>query len=402
MVLAGGEGKRLLPLTRDRSKPAVPFGGHYRLIDFALSNLVNGGYRRIVVLTQYKSHSLNVHLSRTWRMSTLLGNYVTSVPAQMRVGQRWFLGSADAIYQNLNIVADEQPDYIFVFGADHIYRMDPSQMLQAHIESGAGATVAGIRVPRSEASAFGVIELEGRTNRVARFWEKPLDPPGTLDDPDTVLASMGNYVFTSEALLDQLAEDAGDDASRHDVGGDLIPKLVEKGMVNCYDFTLNEVSGVGQKERGYWRDVGTLDSYFEAHMDLVSAEPTFSLYNDEWPIYTSMRTSAPAKFVAVAQYGSGQVADSIVSNGVIISGAYVTRTVASPGVRIEPGATVEGAILLDDVRVGEGAVLNNVIIDKNVEIPPGAKIGVDPEEDFRRFTVSEGGVVAIPKGHVIE
>ncbi|MFP3915542.1 MAG: glucose-1-phosphate adenylyltransferase [Actinomycetota bacterium] len=402
MVLAGGEGKRLLPLTRDRAKPAVPFGGQYRLIDFALSNLVNGGYRRIVVLTQYKSHSLNVHLARTWRMSTLLGNYVTSVPAQMRVGQRWFLGSADAIYQNLNIVADEQPDYIFVFGADHIYRMDPSQMLQAHIESGAGATVAAIRVPRAEASSFGVIELETRSARVARFWEKPLDPPPTPDDPQASLASMGNYVFTTEALLEILEEDAHDDGSRHDVGGDLLPKLVQKGMANCYDFDLNEVPGIEEQERGYWRDVGTLDSYFEAHMDLVSAVPTFSLYNDDWPIYTSVRTSPPAKFVAVAGHAAGHVADSIVSNGVIVSGAHVTRTVASPGVRIEAGAVIDGAILLDDVRVGEGAVLRNVIVDKNVEIPPGAEIGGDPERDASHFTLSDGGVVAIPKGQPLD
>lgn len=401
MVLAGGEGKRLMPLTRDRAKPAVPFGGHYRLIDFALSNLVNAGYRRIVVLTQYKSHSLNVHLSLTWRMSTLLGNYVTSVPAQMRVGQRWFMGSADAIFQNLNIVSDEQPDYIFVFGADHIYRMDPAQMLQAHIESGAGATVAGIRVPRKEASAFGIIELDGNSNRITRFWEKPVDPPATPDDPYTSLASMGNYVFTTEALLEQVLEDADDDESRHDVGGNLIPKLVAKGVVDCYDFDRNEVPGLGSRERGYWRDVGTLDSYFEAHMDLVSADPVFSLYNDSWPIYTQMQTNAPAKIVAVAEHGPGEVADSVLSNGVILSGAYVRRTVASPGVRVEPGAVVDGAILMDNVKIGAGAILQNVIIDKNVVVPPGTKIGVDPEKDAGQFTISDGGVVAVPKGHVI-
>lgn len=401
MVLAGGEGKRLLPLTRDRAKPAVPFGGHYRLIDFALSNLVNGGHRHIVVLTQYKSHSLNVHLSRTWRMSTLLGNYVTSVPAQMRAGQRWFLGSADAIFQNLNIVSDEQPDYIFVFGADHIYRMDPSQMLQAHIESGAGATVAGIRVPREEATAFGVIELAQNSNRIHRFWEKPEDPPATPDDPDVALASMGNYVFTTEALLDQVLEDADDDGSRHDVGGDLIPKMVDKGLVNCYDFSLNEVPGIGERERGYWRDVGTLDSYFEAHMDLVSAEPVFSLYNDDWPIYTSDRTSPPAKIVAVAEHGAGEVSDSLLSNGVIVSGGYVRRTVASPGVRIEPGAVVDGAILMDDVVVGAGAVLRNVVIDKNVEIPPGTELGVDHHKDAERFVVSDGGIVAVAKSQIV-
>ncbi len=401
MVLAGGEGKRLMPLTRDRAKPAVPFGGHYRLIDFALSNLVNAGFRRIVVLTQYKSHSLNVHLSRTWRMSTLLGNYVTSVPAQMRMGQRWFLGSADAIFQNLNIINDEQPDYIFVFGADHIYRMDPAQMLEAHLESGAGATVAGIRGPRQEATAFGVIELEGSGTRIARFWEKPADPPPTPDDPNQALASMGNYVFTTEVLIDQLRADAEDETSRHDVGGDIIPKLVDKGLVHCYDFTTNVVPGVGERERGYWRDVGTLDSYFDAHMDLVSADPVFSLYNDDWPIYTSMGTAAPAKIVAVAEHGAGQLADSILSNGVIISGAYVTRTVASPGVRIEAGAVVDRAILLDDVHIGAGAEVRNAIIDKNVVIPPGYKVGVDPESDAERFTVSEGGVVAIAKGEVV-
>ncbi|HSJ33497.1 MAG TPA: glucose-1-phosphate adenylyltransferase [Acidimicrobiia bacterium] len=401
MVLAGGEGKRLMPLTQERAKPAVPFGGHYRLIDFALSNLVNAGYRRIVVLTQYKSHSLNVHLSLTWRMSTLLGNYVTSVPAQMRVGQRWFLGSADAIYQNLNIVSDEQPDYIFVFGADHIYRMDPSQMLEAHIESGAGATVAAIRVPRSEGSAFGIIQMEEGTSRIARFWEKPEDPPALPGDPEVSLASMGNYVFTTEALLDQVRSDAGDDDSRHDVGGDLIPSLVEKGIVHCYDFTHNVVPGLGPRERGYWRDVGTIDSYFEAHMDLVSAEPIFSLYNDEWPIFTQMRTSAPAKIVAVADHGAGGVADSVLSNGVILSGAYVRRTVASPGVRIAPGASVDGAILLDDVKVGAGAVLRNVIVDKNVVIPPGYEIGVDHARDAERFMISEGGVVAVAKNQVI-
>lgn len=401
MVLAGGEGKRLMPLTRDRAKPAVPFGGKYRLIDFALSNLVNANHRRIVVLTQYKSHSLNVHLSRTWRMSTLLGNYVTSVPAQMRVGQRWFLGSADAIFQNLNILSDEQPDYIFVFGADHIYRMDPNQMLMAHIESGAGATVAGIRVPRAEATSFGVIELEGRSNRIARFWEKPADPPATPDDPDVSLASMGNYVFTTEALIQQVLDDAGDDSSRHDVGGNLIPQLVDKGMVHCYDFTQNEVPGVEERERGYWRDVGTLDSYFEAQMDLVSAEPIFSLYNDDWPIHTWSRTAPPAKIVAVAHHGAGEVADCLLSDGVIVSGAYVRRTVASTGVRIEPGAVVDGAILMDDVRVGAGAILRNVIVDKNVEIPPGFQVGVDPAEDAERYTVSPGGVVAVAKGTAV-
>ncbi|MDP3984967.1 MAG: glucose-1-phosphate adenylyltransferase, partial [Acidimicrobiia bacterium] len=345
MVLAGGEGKRLMPLTRDRAKPAVPFGGHYRLIDFALSNLVNGGQRKIVVLTQYKSHSLNVHIARTWRMSTLLGNYVTSVPAQMRLGQRWFLGSADAIYQNLNLVDDSNPDYLFVFGADHIYRMDPMQMLEHHIESGAGVTVAGIRVPLDQAYQFGVIE-KGTTSRIDAFREKPTDAKPIPEDPTSALVSMGNYVFTTKVLLDQLTLDAEDEASRHDLGGNLIPRIVEAGEANVYDFIHNEVPGVNDREHGYWRDVGTLDSYHEAHMELVATEPIFNLYNDAWPIFTAGHNQPPAKVVAVEKHGPGQVADSILSNGVILSGAYVRNSVLSPGVRVAPGAVVESSILL--------------------------------------------------------
>jgi len=400
MVLAGGEGKRLMPLTRDRAKPAVPFGGHYRLIDFALSNLVNGGQRRIVVLTQYKSHSLNVHLSRTWRMSTLLGNYVTSVPAQMRLGQRWFLGSADAIYQNLNLVEDASPDYLFVFGADHIYRMDPEQMLRQHIESGAGVTVAGIRVPIDQAYQFGVIE-KGSSNRIERFREKPSDPQPVPDDPGSVLASMGNYVFTTKVLLDQLAADADDEGSRHDIGGNLLPRMVDSGFAEVYDFTHNEVPGVSDRERGYWRDVGTLDSYFDAHMDLTATEPIFNLYNEQWPIFTASTTAPPAKVVAVAEHGAGQVADSILSNGVILSGAYVRNSVLSPNVRVDPGAIVEDSILLEDVHIGKDAVVRRTVIDKNVTVPPRSHIGVDPDRDRERFEVSPGGIVAIAKGEII-
>jgi glucose-1-phosphate adenylyltransferase len=397
MVLAGGEGKRLMPLTRDRAKPAVPFGGHYRLIDFALSNLVNGGQRKIVVLTQYKSHSLNVHVSRTWRMSTLLGNYVTSVPAQMRLGQRWFLGSADAIYQNLNLVDDSNPDYLFVFGADHIYRMDPAQMLEQHIESGNGVTVAGIRVPIDQAYQFGVIE-KGASNRIERFREKPSDAQPLSDDPGSVLASMGNYVFTTKVLLDQLAADADDEGSRHDIGGNLLPQMVDLGLADVYDFTNNQVPGVSDRERGYWRDVGTLDSYFDAHMDLTATEPIFNLYNEQWPIFTASTTAPPAKVVAVAEHGAGQVADSILSNGVILSGAYVRNSVLSPNVRVDPGAIVEDSILLDDVHIGTESVVRRAIIDKNVAVPPRSRIGVDPERDKERFEVSPGGIVAIAKG----
>lgn len=400
MVLAGGEGKRLLPLTSERAKPAVPFGGKYRLIDFALSNLVNGGYRRLVVLTQYKSHSLNVHLSRTWRMSTLLGNYVTSVPAQMRMGKRWFVGSADALLQNINIIHDERPSHIFVFGADHIYRMDPRQMLEAHVESGAGVTVAGIRVPVKEATAFGVIEQAEGSTRIERFWEKPAEPPSTPDDPSVAFASMGNYIFETETLVDLLREDAENDDSRHDVGGDLIPALVDRGEAHVYDFTANEVPGVTEREHAYWRDVGTLDSFFEAHMDLVSVDPVFNLYNRDWPIYTSDLTAPPAKVVAVAEHGAGALTDSILSNGVVISGGYVHHSVLSPWVRVEPGARVEDCVLLEDVDISAGAQVRNAIVDKHVVVPPGFRIGHDPEEDRANgLTVSDSGIVAVPKNH---
>ena len=285
MVLAGGEGKRLFPLTADRAKPAVPFGGHYRLIDFALSNLANGGFLRIVVLTQYKSHSLDLHISRTWRLSTLLSDYVTPVPAQMRVGPRWFAGSADAIFQNLNLIGDERPDYTLVFGADHIYRMDPSQMLEQHIATGAGVTVAAIRVPADQSREFGVVELGGDT-RIAEFKEKPEEVTGLADAPDQVLASMGNYIFTTKTLVEAVVADEADQSSVHDVGGSIIPMLVGQGTAHCYDFSHNEVPGATERDKAYWRDVGTLDSYYDAHMDMVSVHPVFNLYNMQWPIHT--------------------------------------------------------------------------------------------------------------------
>jgi len=399
MVLAGGSGNRLLPLTRDRAKPAVPFGGHYRLIDFALSNLVNAGYRRIVVLTQYKSHSLNLHLSLTWRMSTLLGNYVTSVPAQMRLGERWFLGSADAIFQNLNILHDEHPEHVLVFGADHIYRMDPAQMLEQHMDTRAGVTVAAIRTPIAEASQFGVIE-RGATTKIDAFREKPTDPRPLPDDPNTVLASMGNYIFETQFLFDVVRADSESRESKHDVGGNLIPRAVEMGDAHVYDFADNVVPGSLERDRGYWRDVGTLDAYFDAHMDLVDPEPVFNLYNDQWPVYTAGRTVAPAKIVS-DMGNSGAVVDSILSNGVIVSGGTVRRSILSPGVHVEGDAIVENAILLDGVRIGPGAVVKHAIVDKNVVVPPKAEIGVDPDRDRARFDVSAAGVVAIGKEDAI-
>lgn len=402
MVLAGGEGKRLMPLTSVRAKPAVPYGGQYRLIDFALSNLANGGFRQIVVLTQYKSHSLDVHLSRTWRMSTFLGNYVTSVPAQMRRGPRWFAGSADAIFQNLNLIDDEHPEYIFVFGADHIYRMDPEQMLEHHIESGAGVTVAGIRVPIGDADQFGVMDRGADSTMITAFREKPADPVGLPDAPEQVLASMGNYIFSTDVLIDVLHADAESQTSGRDIGGDLIPALVASGQAHVYDFTLNVVPGETPRDRHYWRDVGTLDSYYEANMDLVAPLPVFNLYNEEWPVFTSFRTLPPAKVVAHGEYGSGDLANSMISPGCIVTGATVHNSVLSPNVRVEPGAVVENSILFDDVHVGPGAVVRNAIVDKHIVIPRARAIGVDAERDANEFTISPGGIVAIGKGHKVK
>jgi glucose-1-phosphate adenylyltransferase len=401
IVLAGGEGKRLSPLTADRAKPAVPFGGMYRLVDFVLSNLVNAGYLRIVVLTQYKSHSLDRHITTTWRMSTMLGNYVTPVPAQQRLGPQWFKGSADAIHQSLNLVYDEQPDHVVVFGADHVYRMDPRQMVEQHIASGAGVTVAGIRVPRKEASAFGIIQTsDGRT--IDAFLEKPADPPGLPDDPDCTFASMGNYVFSTEALLEAVKLDAGDEGSVHDMGGNIIPMLVGKGAAEVYDFADNEVPGSTDRDRGYWRDVGTLDSYHDAHLDLVSVHPVFNLYNRHWPILTSVPSVPPAKFVLEEPGRTGGAYDSLVSNGVIVSGGTVRRSVLSPGVRVDAGAEVEESVVLHGTEIGEGAVVRRAIVDKSVVVHPGAKIGLDPEEDRARgFVVTPGGVTVVGKGEQV-
>jgi len=398
MVLAGGEGKRLMPLTEDRSKPAVPFGGKYRLIDFAISNIVNAGFRQIVVLTQYKSHSLDVHISTTWQLSNILGNYVTTVPAQMRKGPRWFTGSADALFQNMNLVDDAAPEHIIVFGADHIYRLDPSQMLRAHIESGAGMTVAGIRVHESQAFEFGVIEQAAESSRIVAFHEKNPDAPRLPDAPDQVLASMGNYIFRADTFREIMAEDAEDESSNHDVGGDIVPKLVARGQAHYYDYQSNVVPGESNNGPHYWRDVGTLDSYYDAHMDLVSPMPVFSLYNDAWPIYTRGITQPPAK-ITDGRDGPSRVSNSILGDGVIVHGGEITESVLSRGVRVE-NAEIIRSVLMDGCIVGPGARLRGCVVDKNVVIPPGATIGFDAAADAERFTVSERGVVAVPKGYV--
>ncbi len=397
MVLAGGAGKRLMPLTADRAKPAVPFGGSYRLIDFVLSNLINAGLRRVCVLTQYKSHSLDRHVTTTWRMSTLLGDYVTPVPAQQRLGPRWYTGSADAIFQSLNLVYDEQPDYVVVFGADHVYRMDPMQMIEAHIAGGAGVTVAGIRMAKSQASQFGVIEAAPDGRHIKSFVEKPISPPTIPGDDENCYVSMGNYVFSTDVLLEALRVDATDTSSIHDMGTNIIPMLTAEGLAQVYDFASNIVPGETDRDKGYWRDVGSLDSYHDAHMDLVSVHPIFNLYNRRWPILTNLPSLPPAKFVE-----GGNAHDSMVGAGTVISGAHVRTSVVSSSVTIGTGAYVEGSVIMPGVRIGRDAVVRRAILDKNVVIPDGAQVGVDLERDRGLYTVSDAGVVALGKGVTAE
>lgn len=401
IVLAGGEGRRLAPLTRDRAKPAVPFGGQYRLIDFALSNLVNANLRRIIVLTQYKSHSLDRHLAQTWSLSPLLGQYVTPVPAQMRLGPHWFAGSADAIYQNLNIIGDEDPDFVVVLGSDHIYRMDVQQMVKRHLKTGASVTVAAIPVPVEDAKEFGIIDAM-ESGQIREFLEKPQKPPHLPGQPELALASMGNYVFSRQVLVEALRADSEREDSGHDIGGDILPQLVKERSAYVYNFASNVVPGQSPRERGYWRDLGSLDAYYSASMDLVSVDPVFDLYNPEWPIYSWQSSLPPAKFVHDEDGRRGQALNSLVSKGVIVSGGTVRNSVLSPRVRVRSHALVEDSVLMDGVEVGQGAVVRRAIIDKQVKIPPKAQIGVDQEVDRQRFTVSEGGVVVIGKREELE
>jgi glucose-1-phosphate adenylyltransferase len=400
MVLAGGEGKRLMPLTADRAKPAVPFGGPYRLIDFALSNLINSGLRRIVVLTQYKSHSLDRHISMLWRMSPLLGSYVASVPAQQRLGARWFSGSADAILQSMNLLSDEKPDIVVVVGADHIYRMDFDQMIQDHIKSGRGVTVAAIRQPKSIANQFGVVEVDAKDQtKIAAFREKPSDPQGLPDSPDEVLCSMGNYVFSAKALVEAIEQDGERADSKHDMGGDIVPYFVGKGDAGVYDFTKNEIPGATERDHAYWRDVGTIDSYYDSHMDLISVMPIFNLYNSEWPIHTQQVNLPPAKFVHDSEGNQGRTNDSIVSLGVVVTGGIVERSVLSPNVRVSSRSLITDSVIMDNVNIGRDCTIRKAILDKDVKVCDGAAIGVDKERDILRgFTVTDSGITVVPKG----
>ena len=393
IVLAGGEGKRLMPLTADRAKPAVPFGGSYRLVDFVLSNLVNAEMRKIAVLTQYKSHSLDRHITTTWRMSTLTGNYITPVPAQQRLGPRWYTGSADAILQNFNLIQDEDPNHVLVFGADHVYRMDPDQMFEAHLESGAGVTVAAIRMPRSEAHDFGVIELADDGITIKAFHEKPSDPPAMPGHPDLCLVSMGNYIFRRDIMEEALILDSEDLESRHDLGGNIIPMLTNNGVAKVYDFANNVVPGETERDKGYWRDVGSIDAYYDAHIDLISIHPIFNLYNREWPLLTNPPSLPPAKFS-----DGGIAQDSIVGAGSIIAGGQVNRTVTSYDVHVGAGAFIDGSVLMPSVKIGDRAIVRSAILDKNVVVEPGAQIGVDLERDRARFTISDRGIVIVGKG----
>ncbi|MFN2238397.1 MAG: glucose-1-phosphate adenylyltransferase [Thermoanaerobaculia bacterium] len=402
LVLAGGMGERLYPLTRDRAKPAVPFGGRYRIIDFALNNFVNSGFFKVKVLTQFKSSSLIEHITRVWRLVPEVGQYVEVVPAQMRRGPFWFRGTADAVYQNLELIFDEQPDQVCVFGGDHIYKMDVLQMLEYHLDTNADLTIATIPVPLSEAHHFGIVEVDDN-HRVTGFVEKPKEGAKTMPGrPDMVLASMGNYVFKSKVMIDVLEHNALRDAA-HDFGKEVVPEMYPQMNVYAYDFATNRVPGETERSRGYWRDVGTVDAYFEASMDLVAVDPTFNLYNSRWPILSANYQLPPAKFVFADQdtHRVGLATDSLVADGAIISGGTLNRSILSPRVKINSFSHVDECILMDGVDVGRHARLRRTIVDKGVRIPPHAAIGYDVELDRKRFTVTESGIVVVPKGSTI-
>ncbi|HPW68143.1 MAG TPA: glucose-1-phosphate adenylyltransferase [Deltaproteobacteria bacterium] len=396
IILAGGKGERLYPLTKDRAKPAVPFGGMYRIIDFSLSNCVNSGYRQIYVLSQYKSHSLNRHIQRGWLpfFSYPMGEFIYNIPAQQRIGSSWYEGTADAVFQNIYTLQQDQPKYTLILSGDHIYQMNYRDMLKHHVENEADITIGVVPMPVETASEFGIVVADQHM-QVSGFQEKPRSNPRTMpDDPTRILVSMGIYVFNTDVLIKQLIEDARRKDSSHDFGKDIIPKMVQNGdKVIAYPFT-------GVMGNSYWRDIGTLDAYYEAHMDLVSVSPQFNLYDPRWPIHTVYSPFPPAKMVfSGGEDGKriGTVLDSVVCNGAIISGGKVCRSIISPNVRVNSYATVEDSILMEGVVVGRNCRIRNTIIDKYVHIPPGTVIGHNLEEDRKRFDVSPGGTVVIAK-----
>lgn len=404
MILAGGEGSRLYPLTRDRAKPAVPFGGRFRIIDFALNNFVNSGFFKIKVLTQFKSDSLNVHLSKAWRLSPTLDQYIDAVPAQMRRGQHWYRGTADAVYQNLNLIFDEEPDYVCVFGGDHVYKMDVQQMLDWHKEINADVSISAVPVPASESPHFGVIEVDSDW-RVIGFEEKPKTGKEIPSKPGYVLASMGNYIFNRKTLINELEEDALLQDSAHDFGKTIFTKIYRDYRVYAYDFARNIIPGAEEKEIGYWRDVGTIDSYFQANMDLITVDPVFNLYNYRWPFRTVHYDYPAAKFVFAnfTEKRTGIALDSMVSEGCIISGGVVNRAILSPRVMVHSYSRIDDSILMHGVDVGRYAKIKNAILDKGLKVPRGCEIGYDAQADKQRgFHISEGGVVVVPKGTVLE
>lgn len=398
LILAGGKGTRLEPLTRDRAKPAVPFGGLYRIIDFPLSNCLNSNLRKILVLTQYKARSLDRHLNLGWNfLSPQLDEYVEVLPPQQRIDEHWYKGTADAIYQNIYVIEKANPKYIVILAADHIYKMDYSEMIRLHIERGSDLTIGCIPVPVNEANQFGVLDVDAN-DRITTFVEKPEHPPEIVGNPGFSLASMGIYVFTAASLFELLFEDAARKNSSHDFGKNIIPSIISRLNVHAFRF-----QDKNKKSVPYWRDVGTLDAYYQANMDLVGIDPVLNLYDTEWPIRTFQPQFPPPKFVfndegLRGQSRRGEAHDSIVCQGSIISGGSVSRSILSSGVRVNSYAMVEDCILFEGVNVGRHSRIRRAIIDKNVQLPPGTTIGYDIEEDRKRgFTVSENGIVVISK-----
>lgn len=403
MILAGGQGKRLFPLTKDRAKPAVPFGGRYRIIDFVLNNFVNSGFHQIKVLTQYKSDSLNKHISRGWNLSSSIDQYVDLVPAQMRTDGSWYQGTADAVYQNINQITDEDFSYICVFGGDHIYKMDIRQMLDYHIKKQADLTISAIAIPIEMASEYGIIEVDNNW-RLSAFIEKPNYTPRHIPgDPTKCLASMGNYIFNSANLVEELKKDALDINSSHDFGKNIIPNMLNDGAkVFVYNFSTNEFPGIAEAERGYWKDVGNVDSYWQANMDLLAYSPELNLYSSQWPLRTYNYNFPPAKFIWDEDERVGVAKNSLVSEGCIISGGIISGCVLSPSVRINSYSSVCDSILMENVSIGRHSQINRAIIDKNVVIPPYTEIGFNKEEDLKRgFYVSSGGITVVPKGAIV-